>query len=71
MGNGKAQYYVIYRRGTDEAVVWGDARTCAGALGMTMNTFYSTLSRIRSGVNRKWEVYQEDLKEAHYENDPL
>ena len=62
MNNNRPQYYAIYLRGSDTLVCCGDKYECAAAMGMTITTFMSTLSHVRSGINRKYEFYQEDLE---------
>ena len=49
-------YYVIYDRKTEEVLASGYAKECAEQLNMTMHSFYSMVSRVKSGTNVKYEV---------------
>lgn len=53
------KYYAMYRAATDEIVCSGTARECSEFLGIAVNTFYSMVSKWRSGVRTKWEFYIE------------
>ena len=49
-------YYTVYLSETDEVVASGYAEECAEQLKMTPHSFYSMISRVKSGANRKYEV---------------
>lgn len=53
------KYYSMYRAATDEIICSGTAKECADFLGIAVNTFYSMVSKWRSGVRTKWEFYIE------------
>lgn len=55
--------YTVYLRKTDLPVAFGTARKCAAALGMTTGSFYSMVSRVAIGKNKKYVV----MKEADHE----
>ena len=59
MANHK-HYYAIYLRKTDELVCCGTSEECAAAMNRSVDSFYSMVSRVRKGTNRKYEVYQEE-----------
>lgn len=52
----KTTEYTVYLKKTDEIIVAGDAATCADGLNMSMHSFYSLVSRVRSGKNQKYEI---------------
>lgn len=42
--------YSVYETGTDRPIIiWGSARECAAALGITYNSFHCYISRARAG----------------------
>lgn len=53
--------YSVYLRKTDEIVAFGTARECAARLGMTLSSFYPTVSRSQSGQQRKYEIISEEI----------
>lgn len=53
--------YSVYLRKTDELVAFGTARECAARLGMTLLSFYSTVTRSQSGQQRKYEIISERI----------
>ena len=58
----KMHWYTIYLRKTEEVIASGRGVQCAQALGMSMGTFWCTVSRCRSGKNRKYEIMIEDIE---------
>ena len=48
--------YTIYLNKTDEVVAFGSSRECAKALGMSRDSFYSMVSRVKKGKNRKYSI---------------
>ena len=54
-------WYTVYERKSEQILVSGGAQ-CAKALGMSINTFWCTVSRCRSGKNRKYEIEIEDIE---------
>ena len=55
--------YSVYSRKTDMLLAFGTARECAKALGLTLGSFWSMVSRVRTGKNRKYLVYLEDAED--------
>lgn len=55
--------YTVYLRKTDLPVAFGSARECAVALGLTLGSFYSMVSRVATGRYKKYVV----MKEADHE----
>lgn len=65
MGKPKGYYnwfYFIYLRKTDELLCTGSSDECARALGMSRTVFRTTVHRVFSGKNRKYEIYREKWK---------
>lgn len=58
----KMHWYTVYERKSEQILVSGGGVQCAKALGMSMNTFWCTVSRCRSGKNRKYEIMIEDIE---------
>lgn len=49
--------YTVYNNKTDRPVIIdGEARDCAKAMGISLSTFYSTVTRTRSGLLQKWNI---------------
>lgn len=56
-------YYAVYLRKTDELVCSGTVEECAAQMGRSIGSFKTLLVRVRSGKNRKYELYQEPYEE--------
>lgn len=51
--------YTVYDNRTDELIILdGTPEECARALGTTLNGWWTTLSRVRSGIRKKWHIEQ-------------
>lgn len=49
--------YTVYNNKTDTPVIIdGTAEECAKAMGMTLATFYPTVTRVKSGKIKKWHI---------------
>lgn len=49
--------YTVYRNGSDELVIQdGTAEECARAMGLTVASFYSAVSRAKSGSIKRWHI---------------
>lgn len=48
--------YTVYLNKTDEIVATGTSRKCAASLGLTLDSFYCMVSRVRRGKNQKYSV---------------
>ncbi len=55
-------WYTVYLTDTDEIVASGTASECIKALGMTHNSFYSTVSKAALGQKHKYTFFKEDIK---------
>lgn len=63
----KAGWYSVYNAKTDEPlVIFGLAKECAKAMGITLNSFYRSVMRTRQGKIkiRKWAVYEDEVEDA-------
>lgn len=56
MRRARSNYYVIYDRKTEGILASGYAEECVEQLNMTMHSFYSMVSKVKSGTNVKYEV---------------
>lgn len=61
------KWYTAYLHKTEEVLACGTGKQVASALGMTMNSFYCTVSRSRNRKNRKYDFVIEDVKEEDIE----
>lgn len=61
------RWYTAYLRETEEVLASGTATQVAGALGLTMGSFYCAVSRSKSGDNRKYEFEIEDPEDGDLE----
>ena len=59
-------YYTIYLADEDTIVAFGDSTHCAKMLGMTLPSFYSMITRVSRGTNKKYEYYAEPLYLEEY-----
>lgn len=55
MGSPK-KFYIVRLREDDRIVTCGSKDECAAAMKMSPNTFLSTVSLCRKGVNKKYEI---------------
>lgn len=58
--------YSVYDAKTDmPIVIYGTARECAEAMGITLNSFHRCVMRTRQGKHkiRKWAVYEDEVEE--------
>lgn len=53
--------YYVYLRATDQLIAAGSARECANRMGVQLSSFYSIVSRSNHGVNKKYEIYKEEM----------
>lgn len=50
------KFYIVRLRADDRIVTCGSKEECAAAMKMSLSTFMTTVSRCRSGVNKKYEI---------------
>lgn len=58
--------YSVYHIKTEmPLIIYGTANECAEAMGVTLNSFYRYLMRIRQGKIqvRKWQIYEDEVDE--------
>ena len=58
--------YTVYNKHTDMPVmIYATPIECAEAMGITRNSFYRYICRLRSGEHnfRDWVIYQEEIEE--------
>lgn len=63
MGRKKSKMYSVYNAKTDlPVIIYADSDECAKALGITRNSFYRYICRMRGGKIklRKWLVYEDE-----------
>ena len=63
MGRKKSKMYSVYNAKTDlPVIIYADSDECAKALGITRNSFYRYICRMRAGKIklRKWQVYEDE-----------
>lgn len=64
MADTKAKFYIIRRRKDDSIVAVGTVDECMKSMGIeTKESFYSIVSRNRSGVKKTYEIDVEPLHE--------
>lgn len=59
-------WYTVYDARTDELLACGSAAKCARTLGLTKDSFYSTLCRVAKGTNHKYLILTEDFKKEDF-----
>ena len=68
----KAGRYSVYHIKTEmPLIIYGTSRECAEAMGVTLNSFYRSVMRMREGKihMRKWAVYEDEVEELEEEDD--
>lgn len=59
------KYYAVYLRETDELLASGTSAEVTKQLKLaSVKSFYSMVSRVRSGKNKKYEILIEDWEDA-------
>ena len=61
-----ANRYSVYHKDTDlPLVIYGTSKQCAKAMGVTLNSFYRYICRMRQGKIklRKWSVYEDEKED--------
>jgi hypothetical protein len=54
--------YSVWNNETDELIIVdGEARECAKAMGLAFSSFYSAVSKARSGKVKKWTIKERYL----------
>ena len=61
-GGRPRKLYFVWREKTDELVACGTARECARDMGIQLPSFYSEVSRTRSGKHTYYKIMVEDLR---------
>lgn len=59
----RAKKYSVYNAKTDQPVaIYEGSKECAKAMGITLNSFYRCICRMRGGKIklRKWLVYEDN-----------
>ena len=52
--------YTVYDNRTDfPIIVGGTAKECAEAMHRTVGSFYSTVTKARTGQNKRWTILKE------------
>lgn len=59
----KKVWYTIWDAHTDDLLAFGDGAMCARTLGITLNSFYTTVSRCCSGEYKCWSILKEHIQE--------
>ena len=55
--------YTVWDNKTDNLIICdGLAKECANAMGMTVSSFYSTLSHLKSGKIKRWTILRTYLE---------
>lgn len=61
--------YTAYLHRTEEILACGTAKQVAGALGMTTDSLYCTISRSRNWKNRKYDFVVEEIDDHKFEKE--
>lgn len=60
----KQVLYSVWNNFTDEVVIVdGNYTECAKAMGISVNSFYSLVSRAKHGKSKKWTIEKKRLRE--------
>ena len=63
------KWYTAYLHRTEEILACGTAKHVAGALGMTTDSLYCTISRSRNWKNRKYDFVVEEIDDHKFEKE--
>lgn len=55
------KYYTVYLNATDEIVASGTAKECAQKMKRSVESFYCSVGRTRSGKHKKYTIIEEKL----------
>lgn len=55
------KYYTVYLNSTDEIVAAGTARECAKKMNRSVESFYCSVGRTRSGKHKKYTIIEENM----------
>ena len=61
------RYSVYYTKTEMPLVIYGTAKECAAAMGITKCAFHKYLSRGGKHKTRKWMVYRDEMYEGEIE----
>lgn len=50
------RYYTVYDRATDDVITTGTAQQCAESMSRSLHSFYTMITRTRSGELQKYVV---------------
>ena len=60
-GGRPRKLYFVWREKTDELVAYGTARECSEKMGIKLSSFYSEVTRTRSGQHKYYKILVENL----------
>ena len=53
----RKKLYTVWNNTTDEVVIVdGNINECAKAMGVSVNSFYSIVTKSRKGIQKKWTI---------------
>lgn len=59
------KWYTVYLSGVDQFVVSGTAEECAAFMETAVGNFYTMVSRVASGTNKRYTIIVEDMETGH------
>lgn len=66
--DGPRRYYFVYEAKTDKLLAYGTAKECAAQLGVTLDSFYCTVSRAQARVRGRYEIFIDDVDDEGMED---
>lgn len=63
MAGKRVKMYSVYDATDRPLIVYATAKECAAAMGITVNSFYHYIERVRHGKikARKWSIYEDEV----------
>ena len=63
MADKRVKMYSVYDATDRPLIVYATAKECAKAMGITVNSFYNYIERVRHGKikARKWSIYEDEV----------
>ena len=59
------RYSVYYSKTDRPLIIYANARECAAAMGISLNSFYRNVMRLRQGMLKyhKWDIYEDETED--------
>ena len=61
----RRKYSVYYNKTDKPLIIYANAHECAAAMGISLNSFYRNVMRLRQGKLKyhKWDIYEDETED--------